>query len=127
MRKKACLVDVFRTRSVCLLLATPFHADRNSDPGPRRAKGSKNPNPATPKSPTSRRFEKNPQANLRFAGALAGDTVEVLPSDRFPVDGVILDGRTAADESSLTGVCVCVRARACVRQIDLRPDLVPCD
>ncbi|CAM9854028.1 unnamed protein product [Ectocarpus sp. 13 AM-2016] len=32
-----------------------------------------------------------------------GDTVEVLPSDRFSVDGVILEGRTAADESSLTG------------------------
>lgn len=65
-------------------------------------------------SPTVPRLE-NPQANLRLAGALAGDTVEVLPSDRFPVDGVILDGRTAADESSLTGVCVCVR------QIGLRP------
>lgn len=33
----------------------------------------------------------------------AGDTVEVLPSDRFSVDGVVLTGRTAADESSLTG------------------------
>ncbi|CAB1111114.1 unnamed protein product [Ectocarpus sp. CCAP 1310/34] len=32
-----------------------------------------------------------------------GDTVEVLPSDRFSVDGVILEGQTAADESSLTG------------------------
>ena len=40
---------------------------------------------------------------LFAAGALAGDTVEVLPGDRFPVDGVVLDGRTAADESSLTG------------------------
>ncbi|CAM9092214.1 unnamed protein product, partial [Hapterophycus canaliculatus] len=32
-----------------------------------------------------------------------GDTVEVLPGDRFSVDGLILEGRTAADESSLTG------------------------
>lgn len=29
--------------------------------------------------------------------------MEVLPSDRFSVDGVVLTGRTAADESSLTG------------------------
>jgi len=41
---------------------------------------------------------------LFAAGALEGDTVEVLPGDRFPVDGVVLDGHTAADESSLTGV-----------------------
>lgn len=35
--------------------------------------------------------------------AIAGDTVEVLPGDRFSVDGIIIAGRTAADESSLTG------------------------
>ena len=40
---------------------------------------------------------------LCTAPAVAGDSVEVLPSDRFSVDGVILSGRTAADESSLTG------------------------
>lgn len=33
----------------------------------------------------------------------AGDTVEILPGDRFSVDGVIITGCTAADESSLTG------------------------
>lgn len=33
----------------------------------------------------------------------AGDTVQVLPSDKFPVDGVISSGFTATDESSLTG------------------------
>lgn len=47
---------------------------------------------------------------------MIGDTVEVLPSDRFPVDGVVLDGRTAADESSLTGVWV--------REISLRPRFI---
>lgn len=39
----------------------------------------------------------------RSARPNAGDTVEVLPSDRFSVDGVILTGSTAADESTLTG------------------------
>lgn len=33
----------------------------------------------------------------------AGDVVEVLPGDRFSVDGVIIAGFTAADESSITG------------------------
>lgn len=32
--------------------------------------------------------------------------MEVLPSDRFPVDGFIVSGFTAADESSLTGEAV---------------------
>ncbi|CAM9545229.1 unnamed protein product, partial [Scytosiphon promiscuus] len=32
-----------------------------------------------------------------------GDTVEILPGDRFPVDGLLVEGQTAADESSLTG------------------------
>ncbi|CAM9270208.1 unnamed protein product, partial [Laminaria digitata] len=40
---------------------------------------------------------------VQAASVRVGDTVEVLPSDRFPVDGVVLTGRTAADESSLTG------------------------
>lgn len=40
--------------------------------------------------------------------AFTGDTVEVLPSDRFSVDGIITVGRTAADESSLTGEPVLV-------------------
>lgn len=29
--------------------------------------------------------------------------MEVLPSDRFPVDGLVTSGSTAVDESSLTG------------------------
>ncbi|HEY4547672.1 MAG TPA: heavy metal translocating P-type ATPase, partial [Pedomonas sp.] len=32
-----------------------------------------------------------------------GDRVEVLPGERFPVDGLIADGHTTADESLLTG------------------------
>lgn len=37
------------------------------------------------------------------ASIVVGDTVEVLPTDRFPVDGQIISGVTAVDESSLTG------------------------
>jgi P-type Cu+ transporter len=47
-----------------------------------------------------------------FAGVLAvvpleeikaGDSILVLPGERFPVDAVILEGRTSVDESMLTG------------------------
>jgi P-type E1-E2 ATPase len=33
----------------------------------------------------------------------AGDVIRVLPGDRLPVDGTVLDGRTTIDESALTG------------------------
>ena len=34
---------------------------------------------------------------------IAGDVIRVLPGEAFPADGVILEGRTLADESLLTG------------------------
>lgn len=34
---------------------------------------------------------------------LPGDQVRVLPGERFPADGVVLDGHSQADESMLTG------------------------
>ena len=33
----------------------------------------------------------------------SGDIIRVLPGDRIPLDGVILDGRSSVDESMLTG------------------------
>lgn len=32
-----------------------------------------------------------------------GESVRVLPGERFPVDGILVDGRTAVDESMVTG------------------------
>ncbi|HTV07454.1 MAG TPA: heavy metal translocating P-type ATPase [Candidatus Aquilonibacter sp.] len=38
------------------------------------------------------------------ADALAsGDILRILPGDRLPVDGIVLDGRSSVDESMLTG------------------------
>lgn len=41
--------------------------------------------------------------SVPVAAVRVGDRVEVRPGERFPVDGVIEEGRTAADESLLTG------------------------
>jgi Cu+-exporting ATPase len=43
------------------------------------------------------------QADVPVGELLLGDCVVVLPGERFPVDGVLLEGRTQVDESMLTG------------------------
>ena len=46
---------------------------------------------------------------LPVAEILVGDTVEIRPGDRFPVDGSVVDGETYVDESMITGEPVPVR------------------
>ena len=46
------------------------------------------------------------------AGVLPGDTVVVRPGERIPVDGTVLDGDSAVDESMLTGESLPVDKRA---------------
>jgi Cu+-exporting ATPase len=41
--------------------------------------------------------------DMPLAEVLVGDVVAVLPGERFPVDGVLLEGSTQVDESMLTG------------------------
>ena len=43
------------------------------------------------------------QADVPVGELLLGDRVVVLPGERLPVDGVLLEGRTQVDESMLTG------------------------
>jgi len=43
------------------------------------------------------------EAEVPVATVRTGDTVVVLPGERFPVDGQVLEGRSHADESLLSG------------------------
>jgi P-type Cu+ transporter len=52
---------------------------------------------------TARRIVNGVEAIVPLAEIQPGDSVAVLPGERFPVDAVILEGRTSVDESMLTG------------------------
>jgi Cu+-exporting ATPase len=52
---------------------------------------------------TARRIVDGVQAVVPLDEIQPGDSVLVLPGERFPVDATILEGRTSVDESMLTG------------------------
>lgn len=52
---------------------------------------------------TARRIVNGVQAVVPLDEIQPGDSVLVLPGERFPVDAVIVEGRTSVDESMLTG------------------------
>jgi Cu+-exporting ATPase len=52
---------------------------------------------------TARRVVDGAQTVVPLEEIARGDQVLVLPGERFPVDGVITEGRTSVDESMLTG------------------------
>lgn len=52
---------------------------------------------------TARRIRDGIEAVVPLAEVRLGDSVLVLPGERFPVDAEILEGRTTVDESMLTG------------------------
>lgn len=52
---------------------------------------------------TARRVVDGVETLVPLAEVQPGDSVLVLPGERFPVDAMIIDGRTTVDESMLTG------------------------
>ncbi len=52
---------------------------------------------------TARRIVDGVEAVVPLAEIQPGDSVLVLPGERFPVDATILEGRTTVDEAMLTG------------------------
>jgi len=52
---------------------------------------------------TARRIVAGLEAIVPLDEIQIGDSVLVLPGERFPVDAIIVDGRTTVDESMLTG------------------------
>lgn len=52
---------------------------------------------------TAVRLEKGEETIVPIGRVVVGDHLLIRPGERIPVDGVILDGRSAIDESMLTG------------------------
>jgi len=61
---------------------------------------------------TARRINENTTIEVPLDQLHVGDRIQVLPGDRIPVDGTILDGRSTVDESMLTGEPVPVKKQS---------------
>ena len=52
---------------------------------------------------TARRIRNGVEEDIPLADVIAGDLLRVRPGDKVPVDGVVVEGISAVDESMLTG------------------------
>ncbi len=61
---------------------------------------------------TARVVRDGAEADIPMREVLAGDLIIVRPGERIPVDGVVEDGRSAVDESMITGESMPVKKAA---------------
>ena len=61
---------------------------------------------------TARRIEDGRELDVPLAGVRVGDLLRVRPGEKIPVDGIVVEGQTAIDESMLTGEPLPVEKRA---------------
>ncbi len=52
---------------------------------------------------TARAIDRGDEKDVPLASVRKGDTLRVRPGERVPVDGVVVEGRSAVDESMVTG------------------------
>ncbi len=73
-------------------------------------------------------YSRLPETILPVSAIMPKDVIRVLPGDRIPLDGLILDGRSSVDESMLTGeplpVTRSVGERVCGGTLNLDGPLV---
>src|ERR1019366_4213524 len=62
--------------------------------------------------PTARRLEDGREVDVPLAAVRAGDLLRIRPGEKVPVDGIVVDGQTANDESMLTGEALPVEKTA---------------
>ena len=60
---------------------------------------------------TARRVRDGREEDVPLAEIAAGDTLRVRPGEKVPVDGVVIDGAAAVDESMVTGESIPVDKR----------------
>ncbi len=53
--------------------------------------------------PTARIVEEGHERTIQLQQVAAGNVLRVVPGDKIPVDGEVIDGRSSVDESMLTG------------------------
>jgi P-type Cu+ transporter len=61
---------------------------------------------------TARVLRDGREADIPVGEVVAGDVLSVRPGDKVPMDGVVLDGHSAVDESMLTGESLAVEKTA---------------
>ena len=62
--------------------------------------------------PTARVLREGVESEVPLAEVRAGDVIVVRPGERIPVDGTVVDGESAVDESMLTGESMPVEKNA---------------